>query len=319
MITAFAIVAGLFAGGTGKLVVDVVPSNAIIEVDGKQVRDKTITVRAGKHEIRVRASGHRTKVERVAVKAGRTTKVRIRLARVSGKKVAIGRKPVSRKPAFVPLKRTAKPTKPGRVVVKRPGRKPNARKPGRTAVFVPARGKKPTAKKPGRKPVRTVRTRTVKTKTRKGTKTVKTRTVSSRRPNVRKRPTKRGRATGKRRPAARGARSNGGNARRNRRSSLRPWAVLSFIVGGAAVTGGVIVHGMANDKADEFNSSRNLVEKRKLHEDAKGLDTVSTVLYGTGATFVVLGAVLLASEPSYNASIVPLPEGGAMVGYGGTF
>ena len=133
-----------------------------------------------------------------------------------------------------------------------------------------------------------------------------------------RRPAKR--TTGTRRPAARGAVRGNSRGGRGGSQSLRPWAILSFVVGGAAVTGGYITSGIAQDRADEFNTSSNRTEKLSLHKKAKDMETVSTVLYGVGATGVVLGALLLAMDPGdRRATVAPIPGGGAMVGYTGSF
>lgn len=290
MVTTFAVLVGLMAGGTGKIEVNVVPGNAIVELDGKRLSSRVVSARAGDHTVRVRSAGYATKSQKVRVIANKTSKVTIRLKRTAKKaprkSVVIGRKTVNKKPIKRPVK----------TVVKRPVKKTPVRRPVR----------KTTVKKTVKK--RTVNNRPgVRTKK----KTVKTRTTVNRRP-ARK-------TTGRRRAPARG---NSVRGRRGGRGSqsLRPWAVLSFIVGGAALTGGYIVNGMAQDEADKFNQSRNRTEKLSLHKKASDLDTGSTVLYGVGATGVALGVLLLAMDPGdRRATVAPMPGGGAMVGYTGSF
>ena len=286
MVTTFAVLVGLMAGGTGKIELSVSPNNAIVEVDGKQVKSRTVTVKAGTHTVVVRASGYSARSQRVKVGAGKKTKVSVRLSRASNKTV-VARTPtkratvIGRTSAKTPIKRAVK----GKTVVKRPVKKTVVRN--------------------------TVKRKTVVNKTRAKTKKTTVRTVN-------RRPAKR--TTGTRRPAARGAVSNNRNTSRGGSQSLRPWAILSFVVGGASLTGGYITNGIAQDRADEFNASANRTEKLSLHKKSKDMETVSTVLYGVGATGVALGVLLLAMDPGdRRATVAPLPGGGAMVGYTGSF
>lgn len=294
MVTTFAVLVGLMAGGAGKIQVDVTPGNAVIELDGKRLDSRVVSAQAGDHTLRVSSSGYATKTQKVRVVANRTSKVTIRLKAVAkkapAKSVVIGRKTINKRPSKRPVP-----------VVKRPIKNDPTPTPVRRPVV-----RKTTVK---------TTVKTVKTDPRPNNgvrkKTVKTNTVVNRRParkTVGVRPA----------PARGGVSGRRGGGRGSQ--SLRPWAVLSFVVGGAALTGGYIVNGMAQDKADEFNTSRNRTEKLSLHKDAKDLDTASTVLYGVGATGVALGVLLLAMDPGdRRATVAPLPGGGAMVGYTGSF
>ena len=289
MVTTFAVLVGLMAGGTGKIELNVSPNNAIVEVDGKQIKSRTVSVKAGNHKVIVRASGHSARSQNVRVVSGKKTKVTIRLNRAKGK--------------------TAVVRTPGRKGVTVIGRRPVAKKPIRGAV----KGKK-VVRRPVKK--KTVVRKTVKRK-KNGRKVVR-KTTRKKTTVVNRRPAKR--TTGTRRPAARGAVRGNRRGGRGGSQSLRPWAILSFVVGGAAVTGGYITGGIAQDRADEFNTSSNRTEKLSLHKKAKDMETVSTVLYGVGATGVVLGALLLAMDPGdRRATVAPIPGGGAMVGYTGSF
>jgi hypothetical protein len=295
------------AGGTGTIDLKVSPSNALVEIDGKQVKARTFSAKAGDHTLTIRANGYATKKQKVRVIAKKTTKITIRLSKTGSKK----------KTTTV----VRRPSKKGAVII---GRKTTVKKPLR-----PIKGKKtiggkktparkPIVRKPVRKPVKkTVKTKTVKTKTKKGTRT-KTKTVKSNTRTVNRRPARR--TTGTRRPAARGNVSGARRGGRGGSTSYRPWAILSFVVGGAALTGGYIVNGMAQDHADEFNASRNRTEKLSLQKKAQDTELASNVLYGVGATGVALGVLLLAIDPGdRRATVAPLPGGGAMVGYTGSF
>ncbi|MEZ4469400.1 MAG: PEGA domain-containing protein [bacterium] len=303
MLTTFAVFAGLFAAGTGTIDVQVVPGNASIEIDGKAVKTSRITVKAGTHKVRATATGYSAQTRTVSVGAGKTARVQLRLVQ---SKVT---KPTVKPPA-------GGTTVGGTTVgAKRPSRAPiigiSKRPSGKTPVISP----RPSVK-PGVRP--TVRPRpTPKV-------TPKTKTKPDNGPIVVRRPSQPG--AGRRPAPARGdvAVTNGGGARGSRggggSNSLRPFAVLSFVVGGLAITGGVITHNLADEKAQDFNHSVDRQEKLGLRDDAKALDTASTVLYGVGATGVALGVLLLALDPGDSrATVAPLPEGGAMVGYGGTF
>lgn len=289
MVTTFAVLVGLMAGGTGKIELNVSPDNAIVEVDGKQIKSRTISVKAGDHRVVVRANGYAARSQKVRVIANKKSKVTIRLKRSATKK-AVARKGVT----VIGRKTVAK--KPVRRAVK-----------GKKVVNVPAPVKRPVKRKVVRKTTKKkVVGRKVVRKTNKKT------TVVNRRPARR--------TTGTRRPAARGAVRNNRNTSRGGSRSLRPWAILSFVVGGAAVTGGYITNGIAQDHADDFNTSANRTEKLSLHKKSKDMETVSTVLYGVGATGVALGVLLLAMDPGdRRATVAPLPGGGAMVGYTGSF
>lgn len=301
MLTTFAVLAGLLAppAATGTIDVDVTPANAIIEVDGKAVLSHTVKVKAGSHKVTARAKGYASQTRNVTVSANQKARVAFRLTKAG----------------------TVKPP-----VVKGPDVGGGSKTP---TVGGGGGGKTPTVKGGSKTPIVIGKGKTVDEPVKPGIKTtpkttpkVTPKAKNDDGPTVVKRP-RTGPATGKRNPPARGNVNTGGGARGRRDTgsqSLRPWAVLSFVVGGLAITGGVITHGIAEDKAEEFNASRDRQEKLKLHDEAKGFDTASTVLYGVGATGVALGILLLAVDPGDSRAMVsPLPEGGAMIGYGGTF
>ncbi|MCA9540056.1 MAG: hypothetical protein KC620_14260, partial [Myxococcales bacterium] len=102
--------------------------------------------------------------------------------------------------------------------------------------------------------------------------------------------------------------------------SYKPWAILSFVVGAAAVTGGAIMGMKADDSADQFNNSVSRNEKRNLKDDVEFQATAANVLYGVGAAGIVIGALLWSLDPADSyAEVAPMPGGGAYVGWGGTF
>lgn len=302
MLTTFAVLAGLLAppAATGTIDVDVTPSNAVVEIDGKAVINRKVKVKVGSHKVTARAKGYASQTRNVTVNANQTARVPFRLTKVGTVKPPVVKGPDSGGGKT--------PTVGGG------GRAPAAG--GKTPIVIGKGGSKgDTPVKPGIK--------VTPKENPKVTPKVTPKTDDDR-PAVVKRP-KTGPAAGKRNPPARGNVNNGGGARGSRDSgggggSLRPLAVLSFVVGGLAITGGVITHGIAEDKAEDFNASRDRQEKLDLRDEAKGYDTASTVLYGVGATGVALGILLLAVDTGDSrATVSPLPEGGAMIGYGGTF
>lgn len=188
-----------------------------------------------------------------------------------------------------------------------PAKKPVAKKP---AAKAPA--KKPVARRPAKKPVGK---RPAKTPVRKP---------------VAKRPVRKPAKKPVRKPAEKpvakrpaGARPVGAQPVRDTRQpaapSYRGYAVVSFLVGGAATAGGVILGMQADEKADAFNRSTDRFEKQELKDDTEFRATAANVLYGVGAAGVVIGALLWAAEPDYRASIAPMPGGGTYVGFEGRF
>ena len=115
MLTTFAVFAGLFAAGTGTIDVQVVPGNAIVEVDGKVVKTSRITVKAGVHKVRARADGYSAQTRSVSVSAGKTAQVKLRLTQ------SRTTKPVVKAPAPRPtVGNTKAPSRPVIGVSKRP-------------------------------------------------------------------------------------------------------------------------------------------------------------------------------------------------------
>lgn len=308
MITTFALLVGLLAPSTGKLIVTTSPSQASIYVDGKKTNAKSgkaLTVPAGQRKVTVKASGYGDQTKSVLVKKGGTAKVSIKLSK-GGKRAMIPvKKPGAKKPA------SKKP------FAKRPAsKKPSSKKP----VTKRPATKKPVAKRPGKKtPIKKRNTikRKPKTVARKPKVGKKTQPRVARKPNVTRKPTTT-------RP-----RSGGGvsgvapqpQPQPRRRTSTKPAAIFAFVVGGLAVTGGVLAGMQADGKADDFNTSLDRREKMDLRDEAEGWALGSNIAYGVGATAIVVGAVLWAMDDSdgYAASVAPLPEGGAIVGLGGTF
>lgn len=304
MLTTFAVLVGLLAPSTAKIVVKSTPSVSTVEVDGKktQLRFGAINVKAGKHKITVRRSGYASQSKTVSARAGKTTTVTFKLVRAKAVK-----KPATKKPVIVGRR-------PIRSPVKTPSKRPATKKPV---------AKKPVAKKP-------VRKKPIKKKPRYGKKTTPV-VGKKKNPRIKRKPKV---ATGRRPKTTRRPRTSrprgttgvaGGYNQppppRRRRTSYKPWAVFSFVVGGLAVTGGVLAGMQADDKAKEFNDSVDRRDKQTFKDEAEGWALGSNVLYGVGATGVVVGALLWAMDPGdgYAAQIVPLPDGGAMVGVGGTF
>ncbi len=324
MITAFAVLIGLMAPSSGQLLIQAQPSTVSVTVDGKAMPykpGKPMAVAAGRRKVEVSQRGYQTQTRTVMVKAGGQTKLSFKLAKgglpkaIAGKapakKPTLGRptvrKPAAKRPAT--KKPAIKQPTSKQPAAKRPATKrPVAKRPTNKRPIT----KRPVTKKPGVAKKPATSRPVVAKKPRTGTKPTVTR-----KPMVRRKPTTT-------RPAVGGGGVNGAApvapAPRSR-PSLKPWAVFSFVVGGLAVTGGVLAGMQANDKADEFNGSVDRREKLGLKDDAENWALGANVAYGIGATAIVVGGLLWAMDPGdgYAASISPLPEGGAMVGLGGTF
>ena len=315
MLTTFAILVGLLAPNTATIAIDAQPKPSLVEVDGRKVQMRLgkITVKAGKHKITVHRSGYMSQSRYVSASVGKTAKVKFRLVK-KGTKSPAAKKPGAKKPAMKkpavkkpaakkPAAKRPAAKKPTSGFVKRPGaKKPVAKAPisKRPAKKTPVGRKKPTTV--GRKPT----------------------VAAGKRPKIKRKPTVGARPKTKPRP--RTTRPSGGAvagdtapAPRRSRTNYKGWAVFSFVVGGAAATGGVLAGMQADDKADEFNRSVDRGDKQTFKDEAEGWSLGSNVLYGVAATGVLVGSLLWAMDDSYQASVAPLPGGGAYVGIGGTF
>lgn len=283
------VIALLAPAGSARILIDVQPSDATIQLDGKRVKPSkgVLSVSPGKHTIKASASGYESRSQTVNVKGGAPAQVTIRLAKAAGKaKAAIAKAPTAKAPVGkAPVSKAPGVKAP---VAKGPGVKaPVAKAPGTKAPI-----KKPTATGPrGKTPV-------------------------TRKPTVAKRPVTRPAA----RPAAQpvGAQpirdeSNAGPP------SYRGYAIVAFLVGGLATAGGIYLGLEANESATAFNDSVRRSEKQSLRSDVEWQSTGANVLYGVGAAGILVGALLWAAEPDYRASISPLPDGGAYVGVEGRF
>ena len=92
-----------------------------------------------------------------------------------------------------------------------------------------------------------------------------------------------------------------------------------ILAGGVAITGGVVVGMSVQEKADAFVESVRRSEKRDLKEEAESRAMVANVLYGVGATGLLLGALMWSAESGSYAEVAPLPGGGGYVSVKGTF
>ena len=287
MTSVFALVFALMAppSATATLDITVSPSDATIYVDGKRVKPLKgrLKVKAGARVVKVSRSGYRSESKTVKVEKGRVLRVKFALSRTKSK--APSKKPVAtKKPGAKKPVATRKPTK-------KPVRKRPAKKPMKKPVANKSPRKRPT-KKPTKKPRPT------------------------KKPTVGKRPAKR--------PAASpGARPAGPQPIRDEAQpappSYRGYAIVSFLVGGAAIAGGAYMGTQADASADEFNRSTDRFDKQEFKDDTEFQATAANVLYGVGAAGVVLGALLWAAEPDYRYSVAPMPGGGTYVGVEGRF
>ncbi len=298
------VLVGLLAGGgTGTLQLNVTPKTATVKVDGKTVKGfksgRGFAVQAGTRTVVATAPGFKPLTRKLAVKPGQTTIVNLRLSRSSKRGTAApSKRPSKKRPSARPAEPRGKPSL-------RPSKRPDTKKP---------------AARPSKRPLKPAAKAPPTPKKRPATKRPPTKRPAAK-PPVKKRPSRRPAAkpaapapAARPRPATGGSRDTGS-------VSTKPWAVLSFVVGGLAVTGGVIAGLSANDAADDFNASFDRNEKLRLKDDSENLALLSNVLYGVGATGMVLGAVLWAMDPGpgARAEVGPLPGGGAYVGVGGTW
>ena len=321
MVGTLALWVGVLAAGSNGawLELTVKPDDAHVYIDGKQAKrltsGKRYPIAPGRHKLTVKKSGFTTVKEGVTIGAGKTARLKIALKRAKRGK----------RSGAVPVKIAKRPAKPGkkrpvkRVPATRPGpKKPSSKKPkgkrapgkGRPTVR-PQRPKKGKGK-PSKKPRKAMQPKVRRPKAQ-----------PAKRPKARKpdrRPSPRPAAKPKRAPPARPAPPpDGDRGSGTGRASLKPWGVFSFVVGGLALTGGVVTGITANEKADEFNRSVDRREKRNLEDDTHLWATGSNVLYGVGATGILLGTLLIALDTDYYATVAPLPDGGTFAGIGGRF
>lgn len=283
--TVFTLVVALLApASTGRIVVDVSPSNATIYVDGKRVKPAkggVLTVSIGSHTVKASAKGYETEQQTISIKRGGTAKVTMRLSSSGGAKTPVAKAPTKRPTAKAPTKRPTTKTPS-----KRPSKRPVAKRPT---------SKRPVGKRPSKRP--------------------------SKSPTVGRRPTKRPTArpgpsvapTGGAQPAP---------IRDDRPASApsyRGYAVVAILVGVAATGGGIYMGSQANASADEFNQSVRRSQKQSLKDDVETQALAANILYGVGAAGLLVGGLLWAAEPDYRASIAPTPDGGAYVGIEGRF
>lgn len=321
---------------------------------------KAMAVKPGTFTLTVEYKGYEPEKRRIELTAGEQTKLSVRLERIGSKTgPVVAGKPGFKKGDLTPPKPDVRPTTKPRddsPVTRKPeadkkpdvdakpdvDRKPATKKPDADTPF----GRKPEAdKKPQDRPAD--KKADDGPFTRKPTAGDKDRDPIVKKPGgtVKPKPdddrprAKPGSDGGKkprpkspddrRRPVDKPGTAGGGTsgdygaqpAARDEPTDLRPFAALSFAIGGLAITGGVIAGISANEKAEEFNRSVSLRQKQTLKDETESRALVSNVLYGVGATGVLVGALLWAMSPdeSHYATAAPLPGGGAMVGFGGTF
>ncbi|MFN3199022.1 MAG: PEGA domain-containing protein [Bradymonadia bacterium] len=315
----------------GQITIDVKPGDAKVTLDGRVVKGfksgRPFNASAGRHTLQITRKGYKGDKRSVTVAKGKTLRINVGLKKVGNFSVA----PVKVRPKAKPKGpivvnkgpkkgkggAAKKPAVKGGFVMKPGGGKV---KPGKPTVKTPVRG--PTAKKPTKKPV--VAKKPAVTKKPKVTSKPKVaaRPKARPKPKVTTRPKTRPRNN---RPVAVRPNNNQPNGVRGaapyRRPSLKPWAALSFVVGAASIAGGVVVGLQAEDKAEEFNDSVFLDDKRELKQDAENLALGSNVLYGVGAAALLIGGLLWAMDDSGSTygSVTPMPGGGAYVGFGGSF
>jgi len=342
MLSTFALVGALLGAPTGTIIINVKPADAVVEVDGKVIKafksGMAVKVLAGTRKVRARRAGYGSRVMVVKVKEGTKRRVAFKLSKTAVTKVVTKKKTVTitRGPKTVKKKK-----KTVRTTITPTGKK------RKTVVIT----KGPTTKTPSKGKVvggKIVTKRPMLTPTGKR-KPVKIVRVPARQPPVKKKPVKRKTVTiakkpagSKRKPLPLPSRrpkapppvreddgyddggydddyDDGGRRGRRRGGSMRPLAGLLILAGGAAITGGVIVGLSVQEKADEFDDSVRRREKRELKEEAESRAMIANVLYGVGATGVLLGALLWSADGGTYAEVAPLPGGGGYVGLRGSF
>ena len=338
MFTAFAMIVGLMAPSPyGTIRLDIKPDSATVEIDGKLVQkgETKVKAKAGTRKIVVMKSGYLPTKELVKVLPGKTVEVKIRLKVAKKTTTKTTKKTVTKRTTTRggfktnQPRTTTKTTKTKttrkttiRTGAKVPRSKPKAKRPAHKPKIQIGGGKKAPRRGPvvGRSPGKS-KSPAAKPD-RRPTAKKRRPTAKKRRPTAKKRrKTKRRRRKTRPRAVAGGGNGVRDTAQPQRRPSTKPWAVLAFVVGGLAVTGGVVAGLAADSSADDFNSATKRRAKMDLKDDTENMALLSNVLYGVGATGLVLGGVLWAMDPAdnYRAQVAPLPGGGAMVGLGGSF
>jgi len=285
MTSVLALVLALLAPpSTAILDITVSPSDASIYLDGKRVKPLKgrLTVKPGSRTLKVSRSGHRSESRTVKATGGKVYRLKFSLSKTTSK--APAKKPVATKKPTTTKKPVTKKPVATKKPVKRPTKKPV---------------KRPVAKSPTKRPVKKPSTSPRPTK----------------KPTVGRRPSKQ--------PAPRPVAAPGAQPIRDdvqpAPPSYRGYAIVSFLIGGAAIAGGAYMGTQADESADEFNRSVDRFEKQDLQDDTEFNATAANVLYGVGAAGVVLGALLWAAEPDYRYSVAPMPGGGTYVGFEGRF
>lgn len=287
MTTVLALVVALLAPSSDAILdLNLIPSDAAVFVDGKQVKPikGRLQIGAGTHKVAASKSGYRTVTKVITLKAGQVEKVTIKLPKASAKSPS--KRPTTAKS---PSKRPSK--RPSASPSKRPTKRPVAKRPT----------KRPVAKAPAKRPVKKPVTRTPTKR-------------PSKAPTVGKRPTTSPRP-GARPASPQPVRDEAAPSQ----PSYRGYAIVSFLIGGAALAGGAYMGTQADESADEFNRSVDRFEKQDLKDDTEFNATAANVLYAVGAGGVILGALLWAAEPDYRAMVTPMPGGGTYVGFEGRF
>jgi hypothetical protein len=330
------------AGGDARLLLTVDPADSTVLVDGKELRGfksgTAVPAKPGNFIITVEHAGYGSEKREVKLVKGETTRVSIKLDKKEAKPapVAKGDAPAPKPKADAPAPKptvTPRPTaKPGPSVRPNVGGKPTVKPKPESGPIVGAPTNKPVAKPKADDDKPTVKPKPKddddkpafkpKPKDDDDKPTVKPKPKDDQPPPSRPRPVHK--PHGDARPVASPQPAGGTGADYppdNSRTSLKPYAALSFVIGGLALTGGVVAGVYANKSADEFNHERRLDVKQDLKTQTEQRALASNVLYGVGATGMLVGALLWAMDPGDggHAEVSPLPEGGAMVGWGGTF
>jgi len=330
MLSTFALVGALLAAPPGALLVEVSPRDAIVEVDGKTVKaKKVLKVAPGSHKVKARRLGYRTVTKQVQVTQNKRTTVRLILSKNTGsggttvkkktKTISAGPNAIRKKTVTKTLtknqgkKKTVKTTtvrttrKTPNTITKGPVKSTPSR--GRLSSNPKIKNTSPTLRKSPKRTVR--RIKTVKKSPVK--RNPKPKLVKSRKTRVSA-------------PAPApvedeyddGYADGGGVSGGRGRGSMRPLAGLLILAGGVAVTGGVLVGMSVQEKVDEFDESVRRSEKRDLKEEAESRAMFANVLYGVGATGLLLGSLMWSAESGPHAAVSPLP-GGGYVSVKGTF
>lgn len=265
---------------TATLEIKTDPANASVYVDGKQVKLQKSRVKVKPGTRKVRVSSSGHRSQTKTVKASGGKTYRLSFELAR----TTSKRPVAKTPSKRPGAKAPSKKPVAKTPAKRPSKRPVAKRPS----------KKPIAKSPRKKPTT--------------------------KPRPRKKPTVAKRPTGARPVGAQPASPQ--PIRDDRQAgppSYRGYAIVSFLVGGAAIAGGAYMGSQADESADEFNRSVDRFDKQELKDDTEFQATAANVLYGVGAAGVVLGALLWAAEPDYRYSVAPMPGGGTYVGVEGRF